>query len=100
MPLYITASYQVKPESVNKIKKAIEEFVAYIKANESGTKLYVAWQEKKDNTKFFHFFIFENKAAQDIHSNSHAVKQFESIYSSELVGGDVVFTEYEPVLEK
>jgi hypothetical protein len=42
-------------------------------------------------------FIFEDAAAHNIHSKSAAVKQFESIYRPELVGGDVVFTDYDLV---
>ncbi len=91
------ATYRVKPGAVDKVKRAIEEFVRYIKANEPGTQMYVAWQEKEDPTRFAHLFIFKDAAAQEIHSQSAAVKQFEAVYSPELVGGGVVFTDYEPV---
>lgn len=100
MALHITASYRVKPEAVGKIKEAINEFTEYVKTNEPGTRLYVAWQEKKTPTRFFHFFIFENQEAQEIHSKSDAVKKFESIYSPELVDGPVIFTNYHVVSEK
>jgi len=40
-----------------------------------------------------HFFIFEAEAAHITHGKSEAVKRFESIYSPELVGNDVVFTD-------
>lgn len=59
--------------------------------------MYVAWQKKDDPTCFIHLFIFEDEAAQTRHSESEAVKRFESIYSPELVGGDVVFTDYDLV---
>src|SRR5262249_9573986 len=94
MPIYQTATYQVKPQAVEKVKRAIEEFVQYVKANEPGTRMYVAWQQQSDPTRFIHLFIFEDAAAQTIHSDSEAVKRFESIYSPELVGGDVVFTDF------
>jgi hypothetical protein len=47
-----------------------------------------------------HFFIFEDAAAQTLHGQSEAVRRFESIYSPELVGGAVVFTDYELVSGK
>lgn len=94
MPLYITATYQVKPQAVEKVQTAVEEFTQYVKENEPGTRMYIAWQQKGDPTKFIHFFIFEDEKAQEIHSKSEAVKKFESIYSPELIGGDVIFTDY------
>lgn len=95
MPIYQTAYYQVKPEAIARVKKAIKEFVKYVKKNEPGTRMYLSWQQKDDPTCFVHLFIFEDKKAQMIHSKSKEVKQFESVYSPELVGGDVVFTDYE-----
>ncbi len=94
MAIYQTATYQVKPHAVDKVKRAIEEFVQYVKTHEPGTHMYVAWQQQDDLTRFIHLFIFENAAAQTIHSESEAVKRFESIYSPELVGGPVVFTDF------
>lgn len=100
MPIYQTGGYRVKPSAVEKVKQAIKVFVRYVQENEPGTKTYLAWQEKDDPTRFNHLFIFENEAAQARHGQSAAVKQFESVYSPELVGGDVVFTEYEMILGK
>ncbi len=94
MPVYQTGAYQVKPSAVDKVKRAIEEFVRYVQANEPGTKMYLAWQERDDPTRFNHLFIFEDAEAQKRHGQSEAVRRFESIYSPDLVGGDVVFTDY------
>ena len=94
MPIYQTATYQVKPEAVEKVKRAIEEFVRYVQANEPGTRMYVAWQQQDTPARFMHLFIFEDAVAQNAHSESEAVKRFESIYSPELVGGEVVFTDF------
>jgi len=94
MPIYQTGSYQVKPSGVDKVKKAIEEFVRYVQANEPGTHMYLAWQEKDDPTRFNHLFIFADEEAQKRHGQSEAVKRLKSIYSPELVGGGVVFTDY------
>src|SRR5207248_8368845 len=94
MPIYQTGGYRVKPDAVEKVKQAIQVFVKYVQENEPGTKMYLAWQEKSDPTRFNHLFIFENEAAQARHGGSAAVKQFESVYSPELAGGEVVFTDY------
>ncbi len=94
MPIYGTGSYRIKSEAVGKVKRAIKEFVSYIKKNESGTRLYVVYQEKDDPTRFIHFYIFANAAAEDAHSKSEAVKRFESVYTPALKGGPVTFTDY------
>lgn len=100
MAVYQTGAYQVKPSAVNKVEQAIQDFVAYVKANEPGTHMYLAWQQKDDPTRFLHIFIFEDAAAQTRHGQSEAVKRFEAVYSPELVGGEVVFTDYEMVAGK
>jgi quinol monooxygenase YgiN len=100
MAIYQTGGYQVKPSAVDKVKQAVKDFVRHVQANEPGTQMYLAWQQKDDPTRFLHLFIFEDAAAQNRHGQSAAVKQFESIYSPELVGGDVVFTDYELVAGK
>jgi quinol monooxygenase YgiN/ketosteroid isomerase-like protein len=100
MAIYQTGGYQVKASAVEKVRKAIKDFVPYIQESEPGTQMYLAWQQKDDPTRFLHFFIFEDAAAQSRHGQSEAVHCFESVYSPELVGGDVVFTDYEMVAGK
>ena len=100
MAIYQTGAYQVKPSAVGKVNQAIRELVRYVQADEPGTQMYCAWQQKDDPTRFLHLFIFEDAAAQTRHGQSEAVKRFESIYSPELVGGAVVFTDYELVAGK
>ena len=100
MPIYQTGGYQVKPSGVDKVKQAIKEFVAYVKANEPGTQMYLAWQQSDDPTRFLHLFIFEDEVAQIRHGQSEAVKRFESIYTPELVGEEVVFTDYAMIAGK
>jgi hypothetical protein len=51
MPIYQTGGYQVRPSGVNKVKQAIQEFVAYVQANEPGTHMYLAWQQQDDPTR-------------------------------------------------
>ena len=97
MAIYQTAEYQVKATAVEKVKRAIEEFVAYVRSNEPGMRMYLAWQRQDDPTRFVHVFIFEDAAAQTTHSESAAVAHFEAIYRPELVGGEVVFTDFDMV---
>ena len=100
MPIYQTGAYQVRPSGVNRVRKAIEELVRYVQASEPGTRMYLAWQEKDEPTRFNHLFIFEDAEARERHGQSEAVRRFKSIYSPELVGGSVVFTEYVMVAGK
>jgi quinol monooxygenase YgiN len=97
MPIYQTAHYQVKSEAVDKVKAAIAEFVDYVRKTEPGTWFYAAWQAADDPSKFVHLFTFEDAKAHERHGQSRAVKQFESVYQPELVGGPVLFTDYQLV---
>ena len=94
MAIYTIAQYQIRPSGVDKVRRAIEEFVRYVQANEPATRMYTAWQQQDDPTRFVHFFIFDDKAAHETHSKSDAVKRFEAAYRPELAGGDVDFTDY------
>ncbi len=99
MPIYQTAEYAIELDAVDEVKAAIAEFVRYVRANEPGTRLYAAWQQRADVTRFTHLFIFEDAAAQTAHSESDAVAKFESAYSPHLLGGPVVFTDYDLVAD-
>ena len=100
MSIYTIAQYRIRKSGIEKVKRAIEEFVPYVQEHEPGTRMYLAWQETEDPTRFVHFFIFENEAAHQEHSRSHAVKRFEAAYRPELEGGEVVFADYELVAAK
>jgi quinol monooxygenase YgiN len=100
MPIYQTAHYQVTAESVERVKAAIDEFVEYVRDNEPGTRLYAAWQQQSDPTRFVHLFIFEDEDAHLRHGESEAVRRFEAVYTPELVAGPVVFTDYDLVTAK
>ena len=100
MPICTIAEYRVRPSGVAKVRMAIEEYVHYVKTSEPGTRVYAAWQRKDDPTQFVHFFVFEDGAAHKAHATSAGVKQFESVYRPELEGGNVVFTDYEPICSK
>jgi len=97
VPIFQTAQYQVKASAVDKVKAAIEEFVAYVAANEPGSRMYTAWQQADDPTRFVHLFEFADEAAHQAHGSSDAVRRFEAIYGPELVAGPVVFTDYHQI---
>ena len=94
MPIFQTAHYQVNSDAVGKVKDAIEDFVGYVGEHEPGTRMYAAWQQVDDPTRFVHLFIFEDEAAHATHGASKAVRRFEAVYKPELVDGPVVFTDY------
>jgi quinol monooxygenase YgiN len=97
MPIYQTAHYQVNADAVDKVKVAVVDFIDHVRANEPGTWFYASWQAVEDPSKFVHLFTFADEEAHVRHGQSEAVKQFESIYQPELVGGPVVFTDYQLV---
>ena len=99
MPIYQLARYQVRPGSVDKCLAAIKEFVDYLQANEPTTLEYVSLQQADDPTRFVHSFIFQDEAADELHSKSAAVKRFSDILYPELVA-PVEFIYYRVVAEK
>jgi quinol monooxygenase YgiN len=73
------ASYQVRPEALERCLAAIHEFVAYVRAKEPGTLRYEVWQEPGEPTRFVHIFTFRDAEADRIHGESEEVKKFASI---------------------
>jgi quinol monooxygenase YgiN len=94
VPNYQTAHYQVNAAAVDKVKAAIVEFVNYVSHHEPDTRMYTAWQQRDDPTKFVHLFEFADEDAHEVHGVSEAVRSFEAVYSRELASGPVVFTDY------
>jgi quinol monooxygenase YgiN len=77
---YLMARYKVKPDKLEAMKRIIVNFVHSVKANEPGTLLYEAYQEK-DSTWFVHWMIFRDPAAQQAHEQSPYLKYFvEMLY--------------------
>jgi len=58
-----SASCSPRPGSLDICQAAIREFVAYVKANEPDTHLYVSLHESEDETRFLHYFVFKDPAA-------------------------------------
>jgi quinol monooxygenase YgiN len=91
------ARYQVRPEALERCLAAIHEFVAYVRANESGTLRYEVWQERDDPTRFVHIFIFRDAEADRTHSESAAVKKFAAVLYPECLA-PVEFIDYHQVV--
>jgi len=70
------ARYEVRAEALAKCVAAIHEFVAYVRANESGALRYEVWQEAEHPTRFVHIFVWKDEEANRIHGESAAVKKF------------------------
>ena len=85
MPVYMTAQYTVRPESVDKCQAAVTEFVDYVTRNEPDTRLYISLEEVDNKTSFLNFFIFESEAAEEHHANSEAVKRFTDVLYPECI---------------
>jgi quinol monooxygenase YgiN len=93
------AFYEIHAEAIDKVKAAIDRFVAYIRANEPGTLRYDVWQEQEHLTKFVHIFIFRDLAAHEMHSSSAQVKEFADTLYPECLA-PVVFVDYQRVAAK
>jgi quinol monooxygenase YgiN len=87
------ARYEVRPQALERCLAAIQEFVAYVRANEPGTLRYEVWQEADQPTRFVHSFVFRDPEADRAHSESAAVKRFASILYPECLA-PVEFVDY------
>jgi quinol monooxygenase YgiN len=87
----------VRPEALERVLNAIQEFVAYVRTNEPGTLRYEVWQEQNDPTRFVHIFTFRDAEADKVHSESAAVKKFSGILYPECLA-PVGFIDYNKVV--
>ena len=70
------ARYEIRPDALEEVLAAIHEFVAYVRANESGALRYEVWQEADHPTRFVHIFVWRDEEANRNHGESDAVKKF------------------------
>src|SRR2546423_429944 len=83
MTLSKTARFKVKPQSIEKCKQAIQEYVALVKQHEPGTLFYAVVQEKEDPTTFLFFRISQDEASQDQHNNAPYLPHYVAILDAE-----------------
>ena len=77
--LHELARYEIHPEALDEVLRAIEEFVAYVRSHEPGALRYEVWQESEHPTRFVHIFVWRDEEANRIHGESAAVKKFAGI---------------------
>ena len=90
------ARYEVRPEALEKCLVAMREFVAYVRANESGALRYEVWQEAEHPTRFVHIFVWRDAEANRIHGESAAVTKFAGILYPNCLA-PVEFVEYNQI---
>ena len=78
MAICMTAKYRVHPHFTKDCIKVVTQLIDHAKANEPGTRLYLAQQDILDPMAFQHTLIFEDEAALNLHRNSVAAKRFVS----------------------
>ncbi len=93
---YKAARFSVHPESLEKCREAIREFVSWVKSNEPETRWYISLQDEKEPSQFLHVMIFEDAAAEERHRASPATKRFvEALYPE--LAEPVSFTDFQVV---
>ncbi|GMT48997.1 MAG: hypothetical protein IEMM0008_0536 [bacterium] len=71
-------NYRVKKEKLKDVKKALVELLNEVHKNQDLTPIYEAFQ-KTDLCSFVHLIAFQDKKAQENHSNSSYVQRFKEI---------------------
>ena len=77
--LHELARYEIRPDALETCLAAIHEFVAYVRANETGALRYEVWQDKDHPTRFVHLFVWRDEEANRVHGESAAVRRFAGI---------------------
>jgi len=73
------ASYEVRPDALERCLTALHEFVAYVRSNEPGALRYEVWQSSEHPTRFVHIFVWKDAESNRIHGESEAVRKFAGI---------------------
>lgn len=93
MPIFTTATFRVRPDSLEKCERAAARFVERIRLEEPGTRVYLSLQDNAERTRFLHVMIFDDEQAEEAHRHSPATTEFTTLLYPELLGG-VDFHDY------
>jgi quinol monooxygenase YgiN len=74
-----TAEFEIKPDKKQEVIEAIERFTRTVHVSEPGSKLYVSFQDKKNQNKFIHIMVFENEGAELKHKTAGYTQEFTEI---------------------
>jgi quinol monooxygenase YgiN len=94
MPILMTARYQVRPQAIDRCKKAIQLLAEHVKANEKETLFYMAQQEKLNPYAFLHTMVFKDEVALTMHRSSKAAENFVKVLYPETID-PLEFKEYD-----
>lgn len=78
MKVHKIAEYSVKPEELDTVLKAIENFVEEVRNNEPQTN-YQAYQLSENNSQFIHIMSFMNSEAEEKHKNATYTLAFADV---------------------
>jgi quinol monooxygenase YgiN len=98
-PIVVLVQYKIKKKKLAKAKDTISEYVEAIKKDEPRTTEYKVFQDKDDNTMFFHMMSFADKDAKKAHEKSTHLKKLKKILVP-MSKGKAVYTsmmEFKPV---
>jgi|GEM_PF-1679854 len=80
--IHYMATYTVKEEALEDVKKTVQEFVGAVRDNEPNTTLYASFHKKDEPFSFVHFMCFENEEAKDFHESAEYTKKFVEMLSA------------------
>ena len=88
-----TAEFEIKPGKKPVVIEAIEKFTRTVHVSEPGSRLYVSFQDKKDQNKFIHIMVFENEGAELKHKTAGYTQEFVDIVNKVCVK-KIIFKEF------
>ena len=71
-----TAEFEIKSGKKQEVMEAIENFTRTVHVSEPGSRLYVSFQDKKNQNKFIHIMCFENEGAEMKHKSAGYTREF------------------------
>jgi len=76
MAIYRTARYEVHPDSLDVVCGVVDRFVSAVNEQESGTRMYLAFQDRAEPNHFVHLMQFDDAEAEELHRDTVWVKEF------------------------